>query len=439
MTDNIKPKLLLVDDEAVILNTLKRLFHKDYDVVCFEDPKASLEFLHSNHVHIIISDMRMPQMNGAEFLCQARAIQPQAVRFLLTGFSDLSSTIDAINNGGEQAYISKPWDNEALKNMVAQAAKSYLLEQKNTKLNQQLQKQNQQLSNFNQTLELKVYKRTNDLKDVIGRLKKSINKQRKSLQEMIDLLCLIIEEHNPSEYRSSKRVALQCRIIMQNFVNNDKNTEKQVNHMYLAALMHNLGKITLPKELLLIDQKQITREQLQQYKQHAINGAELLANIPSLKAVANIIKSQYEHYGGGGFPCEHKGEDILLGARILRVVDDYDKLVQGKGSLKMLSPAEALSYIEKHVDNYYDSKVVDCFKQYIINLPSDSDHCLSIDMLNEGMVLSEDINSPNQGILLTKGTKLTTKIINNLSRLETKYQYNLYAFIEGEKRIKLAS
>ena len=111
-TSSNKLNLLLLDDEDNVLKALWRLLRREYNIACFTQGREALDYMEDNEVHIIVSDMRMPQMSGSEFLEQARVIRPSAYRLLLTGFSDINSTISAINDGGIYSYISKPWDND---------------------------------------------------------------------------------------------------------------------------------------------------------------------------------------------------------------------------------------------------------------------------------------------------------------------------------------
>ncbi|WP_246751347.1 response regulator, partial [Vibrio cholerae] len=113
-----KLNVLLLDDENDILKALNRVLRMDYNVVTFDNGADALEYLQENPIHIIISDMRMPEMDGADFLAKAREMQPDTVRLLLTGYADIQSTVRAVNAGGIHTYISKPWDNENLKLIV---------------------------------------------------------------------------------------------------------------------------------------------------------------------------------------------------------------------------------------------------------------------------------------------------------------------------------
>ncbi len=115
-------RVMFVDDEERILRSLSLQFRRDYEVLVESDPRRALERLRSEPVQILVSDQRMPQMSGAELLAQASEIQPQAMRILLTGYSDLDAAIEALNSGGIFRYLTKPWDPQEMANTLRQAA-----------------------------------------------------------------------------------------------------------------------------------------------------------------------------------------------------------------------------------------------------------------------------------------------------------------------------
>ena len=117
-----RARLLLIDDEERILTGLKSLFRDRYHVFTTTDGIKALDFIRRHHMHVIVSDQRMPVMTGVELLRQSRDISPHSVRILLTGYSDLASIVGSINDGEIYRFISKPWDNKELPTIVAEAA-----------------------------------------------------------------------------------------------------------------------------------------------------------------------------------------------------------------------------------------------------------------------------------------------------------------------------
>lgn len=114
-------RILVVDDEERILTALKSLFRMRYHVFTTTDGHKALDFIKRHHIHVIISDQRMPLMPGVELLRQAREISPNSVRILLTGYSDLASIVGSINDGEVYRFISKPWNNQELTQLVSEA------------------------------------------------------------------------------------------------------------------------------------------------------------------------------------------------------------------------------------------------------------------------------------------------------------------------------
>ncbi|MEW5903341.1 MAG: response regulator [Pseudomonadota bacterium] len=117
-----KPTLLLVDDEERILRSLRMLFFSGYNVRITTSPSEAMRILREERIHVIVSDQRMPLMQGSELLRIARDSSPATMRILLTGYSDLEASIASVNEGEVFRYLMKPWNVEEVKKVVAEAA-----------------------------------------------------------------------------------------------------------------------------------------------------------------------------------------------------------------------------------------------------------------------------------------------------------------------------
>lgn len=117
----IKPTLLLIDDEERILRSLRMLFFAHYNVKITTDAHEAIQILRTEKVHVVISDQRMPMMQGSELLRIAREISPATMRILLTGYSDLNASIASVNEGEVFRYLLKPWLGDEVKKVVAEA------------------------------------------------------------------------------------------------------------------------------------------------------------------------------------------------------------------------------------------------------------------------------------------------------------------------------
>ncbi len=147
-------KILCVDDEQNVLNALKRLFlDDDYLILTAGSAENGLKILRQEHVHIVISDYRMPGMNGVEFLKEVRNISPETVRIVLSGYADTASIVSAINEGQIYKFIPKPWNDDQLKVTISTAVERYFLFKRNLELTAALQEKNDQLVKLNRELE----------------------------------------------------------------------------------------------------------------------------------------------------------------------------------------------------------------------------------------------------------------------------------------------
>lgn len=166
------PIVLLVDDEPNILKTLRRLFmDEDYDIHTAGNGREALDLIEGGlRPAIIISDQRMPEMGGAEFLAKAAHLVPESIRMVLTGYADINAAVAAINQGGIYRYILKPWNDEDLKLTVREAMTYYTLVAENQALTQELGEKNQRLAQMNEQLEAMVKARTQELHQKVHEL-----------------------------------------------------------------------------------------------------------------------------------------------------------------------------------------------------------------------------------------------------------------------------
>jgi len=155
--------LLIVDDEANILAALGRLFRRDgYRLLRAESGREALALLAEHEVGVIISDQRMPGMTGVQFLSKARERWPDTVRIILSGYTELSSVTDSVNQGAIYKFFTKPWDDDVLRETVREAFQLNRVTRENTRLNGALREANAALMYWNQELEQRVAEKTRE-------------------------------------------------------------------------------------------------------------------------------------------------------------------------------------------------------------------------------------------------------------------------------------
>jgi len=137
--------VLYVDDEVHNLNAFKASFRRTFNVFTAESAKDAMVILESQPMHIIVSDQRMPVTTGVEFFQSIIPIYPDPIRILLTGYADISAVIDAINKGQVYLYITKPWEENELRQNLERAFEIFSLRKENKTLTEQLLVVNEQL------------------------------------------------------------------------------------------------------------------------------------------------------------------------------------------------------------------------------------------------------------------------------------------------------
>ena len=157
-------KVLFVDDQVNILKSLRRTVEdEDCEILTAESAAEGLELLKEHTFEVIFSDVRMPVMDGIEFLAKSKEIQPNCVRIVLSAFADRDQVLDAINRGHVWSYQTKPWDSEDLILILRNAREFYHHQSENRRLTDELKKSNEKLSSMNAELEKRVQERTQEL------------------------------------------------------------------------------------------------------------------------------------------------------------------------------------------------------------------------------------------------------------------------------------
>lgn len=407
--------LLFVDDEANILSSLKRLFRPlGYRIFTAESGAAGLEIMEQEAIDLVVSDMRMPEMNGAQFLEKARQKKPDAVRILLTGYAEMESTIEAINKGKIYRYISKPWEDNDITLIIRHALQQKQLEREKLRLEELTRRQNEELKELNATLEDKVRARTEEVRQTMAFLEAAHDKLKKSFITSIRVFSNLIEMRNPNMLGHARRVAELARTIAQRMGMNDA----EVQDVFVAGLLLDVGKIGLPDHLLDKPFVSLTPEERSQVVKHPVKGQMALMALEQLQGAAKLILSHCERFDGMGYPDRLAGLAIPLGARILAVANDYDAVQHGLLLNKHMKQTDAITFIQEGAGKRYDPTVVDTFLRNTANAGMSKELVLGSRQVVAGMELSRDLIAKDGLLLLTKGTVLNEKMIEEIQFFE---------------------
>jgi response regulator RpfG family c-di-GMP phosphodiesterase len=381
--------------------------------------------LEKEAIDLVVSDMRMPEMDGAHFLEQVRQRWPHVVRLLLTGYADVTSTIAAINCGEIYRYIAKPWDDNDIVLTVRDALEHQRLVSENTRLLALTQQQNDELKVLNAGLEKKVAERTVELQQALKDLKRGFI-------DTVHVFSGLIELRGGKLGGHSRRVAEHARVIAQRLGLG----EADLQDVMLAALLHDIGKIGLPDQVLDKPFNMLPVEVRAEVMKHAPKGQAVLMGIAQLKNAALLIRHHHECFDGSGYPDHLAGLAVPLGSRILAVANEYDALQLGTLVGRELKPQEALKFVVENRGKRYDPAVVDAFsawlaenqKVYIVELPIRPARLLA------GMELARDLVHKEGYLLLAKGCRVDAEVIAQLNRMEEIEGDSIIVFIKQEAR-----
>lgn len=427
------PRILCVDDESSIVAALRRLFRPHgFTVFTATSGKEGLALLEQEPVDLIISDMRMPEMDGAAFLEQAKLRWPDTQRILLTGFADLDSTIAAINRAGVFRYLAKPWNENDLLHTVHAALERGRLKSENTRLLELTRRQNEELRALNAGLEEKVAARTAELEQTVAFLDSAHRELKMSFLTMVQVMISLFELQSRRLAGHARRVADTARQLARALLKD----ESEIQDVLMAALLHDIGKFGQPEHMLTKSFNQMTPAERVEMMQHPLRGETVLMGIGQLKKAASLVRHHHECFDGSGFPDRLVGLSIPFGARILAVANDFDALQMGTLVSRPLKPAEARAFILENRGKRYDPTVVDVFLAQVADqIPEEIQELpMRPGTLAPGMILTRDLLHPDGYLLLARGQVVDETIIKQLLKIESAEGHRLTLFIQPQNR-----
>lgn len=363
-------RVLFIDDDERILAGFRRNLHGAFEVETAQGPEAGLaKVKDSPPFAVVVSDLRMPGMDGIAVLARVREMRPETVRVMLTGFADLTAAIGAVNEGNIFRFLTKPCDTDFLKAALTAAVEQYRLVMAEREL-------------------------------LEGTLRGSL----KMLSEVLSLL-------RPEVYGRVSRIAPYVR-RMSRLAGDPSPWQTDA-----AAMLCLMGFIMLPDAIIArVDRRRaLGPEDAAVYQQHAEVAAKLVANIPRMGGVARIIAYQEKNFDGSGFPVDEvRGKDIPLGARILRVVLEFDRAVSAGQS-----KPEAYNTLKQGV-GLYDPDVVEVLGEVLGDERKYVIAQVGLRALRERMILAEDMfvtRGGQQVKVLPKGYELSSVSLEHIFKL----------------------
>lgn len=416
------PQILFVDDEKNILAALNRLMMEDEcQVHTASSGEEGLEVLRREQgIALIVSDQRMPGMNGARFLELAREIAPEAIRFILTGYADIQATMDAINCGGAHRYITKPWNDEELHQTIRDALRRYALAEENRRLAAIIEAQNEELKEWNARLKSRVLQQTGDIRLKNEELDRRNLQLQRNFQNTIAAFSSILELRGKKLRHHSRNVTALTGLMAEALSLHPAERET----LRVASLLHDIGEIGNPDHLLHEDIHSLEGKDLDSYMKHTVRGQAAIDSIEDLRGAGVLIRHHHEFFDGRGYPDRLCGETIPLGSRLIHIADFLDRRIAHQQDL---DPAAAfrpmLTEVQKHLGTWFDPQLFPHLEEaaravYGQILPREEMIRQNIEPwdLISGMILDEDLVTGTGLMLLSKGSVLTRKSIESILR-----------------------
>ena len=351
-------RILFVDDEPNILQAMERQFRKQFEIHTAVGPVLGLEAIaKEGPFAVVVSDLRMPVMDGVEFLTRVRAASPDTVRVMLTGQADMDAAIAAVNQGNIFQFLTKPCPPDTLSRALTAAIEQHRLITAEREL-------------LEQTL-------------------------RGSIGVLSEVLSLV----NPGAFGRAQRIR---RYVVHMAARLDLADRWQFE---LAAMLSQIGSVTVPPEVM---DKYYRREPLSAAEAQVLAGQSLvgyalLARIPRLELVARMIAHQEDRWA----PGTAMSDAAAVGAALLKVARDFDEQM-----IRGAEPGAALAAMKRNPEYHRD--FVEALREVHVEESQLALRLVSLTQLRTKMIMLEDVRGRNGLLLLAKGQEVTDSAIARL-------------------------
>lgn len=358
-------KVLCVDDDPNILEAYKRNLRKQFHIDTAQGPEEGLGIIEEKGPYaIVVSDMKMPKMDGVQFLAKVKEMSPDTVRVMLTGYADVDTAVNAVNEGRIFRFLTKPCPPETLAKTLSAGLEQYRLIIAEREL-----------------------------------LEKTLSR---SVKVLVDILAMV----SPLAFAKSARLRKYVQHITSSL------RLQGAWQFELAAMLSQIGCVALPSETLekVYAREALSDEERKAYEAHPSVGSELLIKIPRLDAVARMIELQKnppdEPVGEG---ASKKDVSIALGAKILKTALDFDELMSR--GVKTDQAADALARTAK---DELVGRIAAVLRDFRFERAGMELKSLRINELAPGMVIAEDIRTKTGILLVQKGQEISELLLERL-------------------------
>ncbi|MBU3914508.1 response regulator [bacterium] len=373
--------ILLVDDEPNILKSISRILQGNiYKILTAGNGIQALDILGKNSVDLIITDYKMPEMNGIDLLNEVRILDPDVVRIMMSAYSDRDLMANAINRGEVFRFIFKPWEDEFLLDVLKQG-----LEWRKEIISKRINLQ-RQLNNVN-------------LETVMA------------LAEAIELKDIYTKGHCNRVQDYSIIMAKECGM------SNDV-----ILPLVFGSLLHDCGKIGISESILLF-QGTLDLKQRKAIERHSVLGFEITSRIKMLQTASLFIRQHHERWDGKGYPDGLMGEKIHVCSRIIAIADTFDAMTSDRPYRKGMPKEKAMVVLNENSGTQFDPSLVKLFTRLMKDM-------------EPGEVSLYEVDSSKKPIqiLLVDDEK---HVISAITRSLFDEDYEIHAATDGKKGLEI--
>lgn len=356
-------KILFVDDEPILLQGYQRLLRKEFNISTAMGGAAALMLMkQEGPFGAVISDMRMPEMDGVEFLQRARKVAPDTVRIMLTGTSDLKIAIQAVNEGSIFRFLSKPANKETLVRTLTDSLEQYHLVCAEKEL-------------LEKTLRRTVYVLT----EVLSLVSPAAFSRAARVRRYVNHVVAKLDLRNPWKFE-------------------------------VAAMMSQLGCVTLDPGTLekVYTGQELSPEEEAQYATHPQVAQDLLKSIPRMEAIAAMIAYQFQPFPAEWDSGDRETVEMRQGAQILRAAIIFDGMLR-----KRHSRTEAAHFLTRRFSGL-DPKIIEALMEIEPEIAGEGTRNLGIADLRTGMVLQDEVRTHDGLLIAAKGQEITPPLLIKL-------------------------
>ncbi|MFP8968516.1 HD domain-containing phosphohydrolase [Pokkaliibacter sp. CJK22405] len=416
------PHVLFLDDEVSLLEALRRNLRQSGWEMHFESsPTQAVNLLEQQNIDLIVSDMRMPEMNGVEFLEQAATLRPDSVRIILTGYADMDSTIDAVNRGKIHGFLQKPVEIQALRQMLESGIKVSQAKHRQAQILYTLAKANKALKS--------------ELEQALSFVDESNEALKDTYTSTIEAFARLLEGVKSQLQDRPFRAGIYCRLLAKHL---QLETEL-ARQVYYATLLHDIGRLGMPRNITHLRYRSLNPHDKALLEQYPILSSAALMEVEELSVASDFILAHREHIDGSGYPYRLAGGAISEGALIVGLVTYFDELLGEDESERAIKLT--LEKLESVKNVFYPYELIDALgqvlKEYYHLGQQQFIALLEVQELQPGMRIGKNLYARNGIRLLTKGTELTERLIAKVQGYQERVQPDLRVAVVQHSGVKV--